>query len=921
MQEKSAKNKAKKRLLLVIAFLILFAIFCYVWIRGEYLQVLEIGEEYTNVYVQSVKQKVYVFAVNFLVLYLVTYTVTRFIKRGLKKFFIEEKREMPKLPNKSIALIISSIAAIIFSEPITEKIVLAINSGWFGQTDPIFGHDIGYFMFQKPAIEYMLMYFIGIIVALTIYTVAYYIAVFNIHFPAGVNPDTLKKNTFIKQILVYIGIAAVIIAALVFVKTENIVFDKIITLSDKDKTSLNGGGLAETTIKLWGYRIFAVLIAISIFNGIKNFKRNNVRKIIISLGIIPVYIIMLLVVILGFDLLYVGQNQLDKEKEYINYNIKYTQNAYGINIEEVNIENSGTITLEQAEKNKDILNNISLVTKDITLSTLEEYQTSLGYYTFTNTKIGLYDIDGENKLVYVSPREIINTGNTRTYNNKTYEYTHGFGVVLTSATSVDEMGGIEYVQKSFDSLDMKVIVKEPRIYFGLKTKNTVVTNAKNTLEYDYPTGTTSNSVNEYNGTAGLKLNFLDRLILGITKRDVKLAFATNVTNESKILTNRSIIERAETIMPYLEYDENPYMVIRENGDLVWVLDAYTMSNNYPYAQETTLEKDGYRYKINYIRNSVKVIINAYTGEMKFYITDKTDPMAMAYRNIYKGLFIESDIPDDIEEHMVYSEYIYNIQANMINFYHEVQPEVLYRVDDVWEIVKQNISAVSTSTGTSIKPYYTMLKTVDSNGPELGLVIPYTKQGKQNIISYLVGTYDKDNKSKLTLYKFETGNNVLGPVGLDTQIEEDDEIYSQIEAVNVTGTRVTRNMIIVPIDNTLLYVEPIYQVMLNDETQVPILKKVVLASGSKVAIGNNLEEALSNLLSQYATSIEVGSNDTVEGLIQEIVKAEHNLRESENSNDWELIGKDIQKLHELIQMLEQLQKENLVSDINTTQNEE
>jgi uncharacterized membrane protein (UPF0182 family) len=258
---------------------------------------------------------------------------------------------------------------------------------------------------------------------------------------------------------------------------------------------------------------------------------------------------------------------------------------------------------------------------------------------------------------------------------------------------------------------------------------------------------------------------------------------------------------------------------------------------------------------------------------------------------------------------------------MINLYHEVQPEVLYRVDDVWEIAKQNISSVSTNTGTSIKPYYTMLKTVDSNSPELGLVIPYTKQGKQNIISYLVGTYDKDNKSKLTLYKFESGNNVLGPIGLDTQIEEDDEIYSQIEAVNVTGTRITRNMIIVPIDNTLLYIEPIYQVMLNDETQVPILKKVVIASGNKLAIGNTLEEALNNLLSQYATSIEVGSNDTVEGLIQEIIKAEHNLKESENSNDWELIGKDIQKLHELIQMLEILQNENNASNVGIMQNEE
>ena len=420
-----------------------------------------------------------------------------------------------------------------------------------------------------------------------------------------------------------------------------------------------------------------------------------------------------------------------------------------------------------------------------------------------------------------------------------------------------------------------------------------------------------NAENNYNGKAGLSLNFFDRIILAIKEGDLKLAFSGNVTKESKILTNRNIIKRAKTVMPYLMYDENPYLVVTDEGKLVWVLDAYTTSNSYPYSQKTTIRENATtKFDINYIRNSVKVLVDSYDGTISFYITDRNDPIAMAYRNIYPDLFmdLEAQIPTDIAEHLVYPEYLYNIQASMLARYHNIQPDVLYRNDDMWEIATYNTGKVITKTGTDISPYYTMVKVQDEEKAKLGLVVPYTPVGRQNLISYLVGSYDNSGTSKLTVYKYQADTNVLGTMQLDTQIEQDETIMKEIESLSANGIKVTKNMLIVPLDSTLLYVEPIYTQYINESDALPTLKKVIVAAGNKVAIGNNIEEALTNLVSQNAVDIEVENTDTVDDLIDTIIKANKNLTNSNTSNNWEMMGKDVQRLQELIQKLETVVEE-------------
>ena len=912
------KTKNKKRVILVIVFLILLAIYIAVTVRGEYLQALEIGEQYVEVFKQNIKYKVGVALVNFAILYIATYITTRFIKRGLKKFFDDDKKEMPKLPNKSISLILSVIISLISSNFITEKVMLAFNTAWFGVNDPIFNMDVGYYMFQKPFIETIIIYFIALLAIYSIYIAVYYIIVFNKYFEKGIDRATLKKNTFIKQLGVNVILVVLGLAAITLVKVQDIVNSKFLTLSDG--TNLYGAGLIEATIKTWGYRIFACIILLAAIMAMINFKKENFKRIMTWICIIPGYLVILFVVMLGFDLIYVNSNELDKEKKYIEKNIEFTKNAYGINVDEIEIENSGTITKDEVNKNQEVINNVNILNEDNVLENLEQYQTNSGYYSYTTTKPEIYNIDGKEKLVYISPREIV-SNDTRTYNNKTYEYTHGYGAIISSANSVDENGNLEYIQSDFKGEDNKVKITQPRIYFGLQTNEPIVTNAKNKQEYDYPLTSTTSNTNTYEGKAGLKLGFLDRIILGVKEKNLGIAFSGNVTKESRIITTRNIITRAKTIMPYLKYDEEPYMVVTDEGKLVWVLDAYTTSNDYPYSQETIIEYGGLKEKINYIRNSVKVIIDAYDGTTDFYITDKSDPIAIAYSNIYPELFKDGEeIPQDISKHMVYPKYLYNIQAKILERYHNVQPEVLYREDDVWDVAKENTSrTTSAATGTDIEPYYTMVKLTNNNSAQLGLVLPYTIEEKQNITSYLVATCDSQNNKKLTLYKFKTGSSILGTIQLDSLVEQDEKILNELNALNVTGTTIQKNIIIVPINNTLLYVEPIYQIMLNDKSQVPQLKKVVVASGNKVAIGNNIEEAITNLLSQEAISIEVEAENKDE-LIKQIINANKNLEESNKSNNWEMIGKDMSKLQQLIEQLQTLVEQDEKKEAEIEKNE-
>ena len=900
---KNFKIGKKTRAILVIAFIALYVFITYISLRGQYLEYVELGEQYVEKFFTDIKYKYSIMGISFAILSIILYFINRGIRKGLKPFFEQEKQEMPKLANKSITLVIAAIASVIISNDLLDKVLLFASNASFNETDIIFNLDISYYMFIKPLIEILINYIIKLIIALSLYMTLYYIVAFNLYFKA-VDGKLLRESMLIKKILRNVIFLVIAVATKTILKTQNIVTGKFLTLSNG--AELTGAGIVESTIQLWGNIGFAIVMVIAVSMSVRYFIKNQNKKIMFTLITIPGYLIALFIVMVGYDYIFVKPNEFDKERAYIKTNIQSTQKAYNITAEISSIDYTGTIKEEEIQKNADVIDNITLVNEELVVQSLKDTQTESGYYTYRNASLSQYEIEGKKQLVYVAPREIENFGIS--YNNKTYEYTHGIGQIVASATSVTEDGNVKYLQKEINGSDNIYEIKEPRIYYGIETNSVAVTNAKNKTEYDYTDNNGIEHIYNYTGEAGIQVGFFDRLILALTNGDLRLATSNTVSNESKILTNRNIIERAKTVLPNLWYDENPYTVI-DNGQIYWVLDGYTVSNQYPYSTYAEVEYDGSRHYINYIRNSVKVIINAYNGEVTFHITDRSDPIIMAYLKLYPTVFADytgAKISEEMKSQFKYPEFLYKVQSKMLRVYHNVKEDVLYRNSDIWSLATYGTSTSKTKKAI-LEPYYAMIKTPDNENSQFGLIQMYTQNEKSNIISYLVGTCE-GNECKLKIYKYPTDSNILGPTQLDKQIEQDETISTKLDTLSVTGSKVSKEMKIIPIENTVLYVETIYQTMANEPNTTTTLEKVIVASGTKVAIGDTLNEAITNLLSQSAVNIEITNTEDVKGVIDAIINANTNLKESNDRNDWEMMGSDLNELQSLIDSLEEMVEE-------------
>lgn len=905
MEEKNVNTKKVNiRKIIVFCVVMFFVVIATISNRAEYLKIKEIGEEYTSIFTKNFYLKTGMFCVSFAITYILFYINNKIIKKGLKNFFDEDNRKVPKLPNKSISLIASIFSGICSLKFLYTKYIMCVNATAFGITDKVFQNDIGFYMFVLPFVKSLIIYLLVVSLIMVIYTAIYYVITINVCFENGVDLQSLKKNTFIKQIKFWAFIFAILVSLYIWFVSQDILTGNMLSIKNEQNTELTGAGLADTTIKLWGYRIFSVIVFISVIMIIKNASIARFKKCIACASIIPIYLVVMFSVLIYFQEIYVGSSELDKEKQYIGYNIQATKEAYGIEVEQKNIDNYDTIKHKDIELNTDVLTNIPLVNEEVIQKTVTDTQDNSTYYNYKNSNLGIYNFEGKPRLVSITAREIFNDSN-RSYNNKTFEYTHGYSAVASLPSEVDRNGYVRIIQNGFRSRANDVLrIKEPRIYFGLETNSTIITNSKYEGEFDYPITSTIYEKNEYDGKAGLNLNFLDRIAVGLSTGNYNIIFSKYLDKESKIITNRNIIERAKTLLPYIGYDEDPYLIVSDEGRLVWVIDGYTTSNKYPYSQITTITRtNGMKERINYIRNSVKVLIDAYDGTTKFYITDRNDPIIMMYRNLYPDLFMDIDarLPEDIIENLQYSKYLFDIQSEVISTYHEISEDILYRADDIWSLATDGKEKISSK--------YTMLKTIDDEYAKLGLVKTYTKAGKESLTSYLVGTCSNGD-NKLSLYKFSSESSIIGVSQLNSLIEEDEIISSSLKTLNVSGVSLIKDIIVVPINNTLLYVEPIYQVRLNEfETQV--LKKVIVSSGNKVAIGDSLEEALNNLLSENnSIKLEYVDMEDINQVIDSIIESNNNFKESLDSGDLEMIGKDLSTLETLLDQLEILRNQEL-----------
>ena len=394
------KSKIALRTIVVLIAVAVFAIACFVSYRATYLNVISVGQEYETIFNQKYENKMRIFAIAAISIYFYILINTGFIKKGLKKFFEEEKKEFPKLPGKSTSLILALIGGVVATIMLADKYAIFANAAEFGQVDPVFGTALEYYMFIIPFVQELLMYLIGVIIVTIAYVALYYVITLNSFFD-GVDVETLKKNTFIKQEMFLIMVLAIVLCVYVFVGAQNILTGNMLSIGEDIDIDIIGAGSADVLIKVWGYRLFSIVIFIAVAKLLSNVKKQNFKKGMMSILMVPAYLVCLFVVIVGFETITVTNNEFDAEKEYIGYNIKNTKEAYGIDIEQKNIDDYNTITLDQVNSNQEVINNIPVINEDVTLTTVGEHQENSVYYSYDRTSLASYEVDGKNKLIYL----------------------------------------------------------------------------------------------------------------------------------------------------------------------------------------------------------------------------------------------------------------------------------------------------------------------------------------------------------------------------------------------------------------------------------------------------------------------------------------------------------------------------------------
>ena len=702
----------------------------------------------------------------------------------------------------------------------------------------------------------------------------------------------------VKQLINVIIAGTVVVIMYNFLSHQDILIGDMLQKESVKGAYLTGAGFLDVNIKLWIYRIISIVIIIAVYNFIRGIKKEESKKILFSIILIPATLIIVFIVNIAIDSIFLRGNDIDREKEYILQNIRATEEAYNINVENKEIAKGTDITSEKIKKDSELIEKLPMVTPDVVKETLEnntDNKEKKSLYKYGNPNL----VKNGNAYDYLTTREIDDKDKTLT--NKIYKYTHGNFGILTSSSKVNKNGYLLNVSEKFEGQELNgTKIKEPRLYYGENTNSNAIVNAKDIKEYDYPTSTLTNKENNYNGKGGIKLSLLERIALAITKGSTELVFNNNIVKNTKVLLNRQIIERAKKILPNIRYDKDPYLVAKDDGGLAWVIDGYTVTSRYPYSQKVSIEADkGGKERINFIRNSVKVVIDAYNGTVDFYVTDTTDPFISTIMKTYPTLFKNyNELSENIKKQMRYPQYLFDIQAKVLTTYHNSDVDNIYRADDRWEVAE--VSGSGTRSSTSM---YTLLKKGDELKP--AIITTYTPEKRKNIVSYLVGQTE-NGANKLTMYRYNEKSE-LSLSFIDTQIEKDEKVQKEMRELTTLGTELKTVRILLPYEDTTLYIKSIYQVFLNEDS-VPVLKKVIVANKGKVGIGNTLKEAMQRMLTENAIDIDVRDLANEDELKDAIIKQNKTLKDVMKQGDFEYTGKDIQRLIKLVDQLEEVSKE-------------
>ncbi|NFJ63289.1 UPF0182 family protein [Clostridium botulinum] len=792
--------------------------------------------------------------------------------------------------------IVSIFLAYIFSSSYWYRILQFNNSVDFNVKDPIFFKDVSFYVFKLPLFESLYKVIISLLLFLVITTfIAYFIleAKYKIQSKKDINLKNINhgiKSFAGKQLAIVSGLIILFISFGHLIKIWNLVYSS-------NGVSF-GASYTDVHATLLFYKIIVVITLISSIVTLLSIVKGKFKPVSICIGITIFLIVSQNIASFLVQNFIVKSNEKTLEQPYIKNNIDLTRKAFAlddIEIRDFDIKND--LQKQDITDNKASIDNIRINSFKPTLEFYNQVQIIRYYYTFNDIDIDRYNINGKYNQVFLAAREIDTDAlNPNTWQNRHLIYTHGFGAVMNKVNSVTSEGQPDFVIKDIPPYNKTNIkLTNPRIYFGEKTNDYVIVNTK-INEFDYPKED-SNKTNKYNGHAGIKMSFINRLLFAINKKDINFLLSKDIKKDSKIIINRNIVERAKKIAPFLTYDSDPYMVIY-NGKIYWIIDAYTTTNRYPYSEPYD--------SINYIRNSAKVVIDSVDGDTNFYITDKKDPIVNNYAKIFKGLFKEEkDAPKEIREHFRYPKDLFSIQSKVLGKYHVKDPGVFYNGEDLWEVSKDQ-KHVEGETNTNDAPYIIM-KLPDQNKEEMVLLNYFNVMKKDNMIALFGARMDGEQYGKKILYKLPSDKTVYSPYLFKQKINQDTNISKELSLWNREGSKVQYgDTIILPIKNSLLYIEPLY-LRASGKNSIPEMKRVILSYNDKLVLSSSIQEGITEIFNSKDNKInDKNKKDSTKTIDDSKVKKAQAYYtqpiEAQKHGDWTKYGENINVLGNILNSL-------------------
>ena len=945
---------------LVLAFLVMFVGFITDWMWFK-----DLG--YTSVFWKRLLTQLELGVPVFVVVTL----LARFYLRTLKNGYFKkvESHEIPNLKRiNSTSWILSLIFGLgvgFYTSSGTWLTFLKSKySTDFGLKDPLFNFDIGFYIFNLDWLDKVNEIILVSVIGLVVVTVVYYMFLLSVRTPdifdhsdddvppepefeeeeedaepkviyrtpidhsvigrmgragkkaveAAFDPNRKKKRGHTTDInnnnvenLMNIASGKLIILGIIFYLMLAVdFFLKQFDLLHIHTGAVYGAGFVDVNITLWVYRIIMLLCLIGAVTLAIHIKKGEITKLL------KMPVIMVLVFALGIGVgnlvqsLIVSPDEINKESKYLENNIEYTRHAYGIDdVRVANFSADDSLTAGVIQENDETIGNIRINDYGPVEDFYNQTQSIRQYYRFNDVDIDRYDIGGSITQTYLSAREIDEEKISNTWINKHLKYTHGYGAAVSMVDTVTPSGQPDVIEGNIppETNIAELKIDRPEIYFGELSKDYVIVNTKE-AEFDYPDGS-ENKYTEYEGNTGIKLNLFNRALFALREGNVNILVSSNITSKSKILFVRDVVHRVEKIMPYLAYEEDPYMTIVD-GKLYWILDAYTTSSKYPYSEPYNTDPNAIN-PTNYIRNSIKVVVDAYDGSTNFYIVDEEDPIAKTYQKIYPKLFrSSSEISDALKPHLRYPNAMFKIQAYVYSKYHMDEVKVFYQKEDLWDIAHQ----IYGTEDVEMDPSYYVFNLPDTEeGAEFINMVPFTPKSKQNMTAIMMGRNDGDNYGQLIVYTMPKNKTIYGPMQIEAQIDQNTEISKEFSLWKQSGSTYKRgDLFVIPIGTSLLYVEPVYLEATNQA--IPEVKRVIVAYQDKIAYEPTLAEALTSLFGGDAgdtgkniDGLDDGdSNNDVAALIMKAQNAYEKAIECQKNGDWEGYGKYIKQLENYLTKL-------------------